>query len=65
MPWQFADKYKNTAITIKGRTAGDKQTTLDDDGILVLRLENLTAGKAIIALSDQTITLDFTGVTRA
>lgn len=62
-PWQFADRYKNTEITIKGRTDSDRKVTLDDDGILVLRLENLSENKATIALTDQTVILDFTGVT--
>lgn len=63
-PWQFADEYKHTDVTIKGRTAGDRKVTLDDDGILVLRLENLSANTATLVLKDQIVILDFTGATQ-
>ena len=62
-PWQFADKYKNTEITVKGRSSGDRTATLDDDGVLVIRLENLNENKATVTLVDDTLTLDFAGVT--
>lgn len=62
-PMKFSDEYKKTSVTVKNRVAGDRTFTLDDDCILIQRIENLKENKATIVLTDMTFTLDFSKAT--
>lgn len=40
-PVTFGSEYKGKELTMKGRTDGDRKAKLDDDLLLIVRLENL------------------------
>ncbi len=60
-PWQFAAEYKGSKITAKNRVDGDRRVTLDEDGILVIRIENFRNLAAVIETEKGTFTIDFSG----
>lgn len=63
-PTVFGDEVKNSELTIKGRKDGDRQVTLDEDRILVIRLENLKENTATIESSGKTVaTFNFSTAT--
>lgn len=52
---------RNKEITIKGRVGGDKTVRVDDDLLLITRLENLTGITSTIEMDGRTLmVLDFT-----
>ena len=54
-PTVFGDEVKNGELTIKGRKDGDRKVTLDEDRILVIRLENLKENTATIESDEKTV----------
>lgn len=65
-PIQFDPKYSGKKITIGGRSDGDKDVTLDEDLLLIIRLENLSANKVTLTPeSEPFLTVDFTKVTQS
>ena len=65
-PVEFNEKYKNKKLTISGRKSGDKQIQVDDDLLLVQRIENLDESAKKLTVKDDADTLftvDFTDAT--
>lgn len=56
LPIKLPEKCKGKQVTCKGRVGGDRTVTIDDDLMLITRLENLTG---------TTITLEMDGATLA
>ena len=56
---------KDQKITLEGRSKGARTVTVDDDLLLVQRLENLTEAKKLTVKKDGELvmTVDFSGVT--
>lgn len=67
-PVMFEERYFGKKVTLSGTTHPDKTITLSaEDPYLIIRLENLSAGKALTATVQETgeevFVLDFNGVT--
>lgn len=60
-------KYKGKDLTASGRTGGDLTIHIDDDLMLIQRIENLTEAKKLTVKDGEDIvfTLDFTEATLA
>lgn len=64
-PVKFDDKYKGKSVELSGRSNENRTVTIDDDLLLVQRIENLSEEKILIAKVDgkEIFTLDFSKVT--
>lgn len=63
LPLQLPDVCKGQKITIKGRKKGNRTATVDDDLLLIQRLENLSGTTMEIDLAGETLMkVDLTGV---
>lgn len=57
---------KQQKVTCKGREAGDRTVTIDEDLMLITRLENLSADVLTLEMGGQLLmTVDFTDITKA
>ncbi len=56
---------KGQKVTLEGRTKGARTVTVDDDLLLVQRIENLTAAKKLTVKKDGQLVMevDFSGIT--
>ena len=61
IPIQLPDICKNQDVTLKGRTGGDKTVSIDDDLLLIVRLENLSGTTLTLVMGgEELMVLDFT-----
>lgn len=63
IPIQLPDICRGNAVTVKGLVGGDNTVTIDDDLLLVVRLENLTGTGATLEMNDaELMKLDFSAL---
>ena len=63
VPIEMPTACVNQEITIEGRKDGNRTATVDDDRMLVQRIENLSGNKMPVKMDGKTLmTVDFTGV---
>lgn len=65
VPLQLPAKCSGQKISIEGRSAGKRTVKVDEDLLLIQRLENLSADSMTIKMGDELLmTVDFSGVNR-